>query len=68
MQYEMESSFVEIYNETLRDLLVQNGDAGGRNGGGGESSKLEIKKHPIRTNDMLVTNLTVTKVISQSQV
>lgn len=60
MQYQMEASFVEIYNETLRDLLAtstSNGD-----------TKHEIKMDPNRPGEVYVTNLTPMQVTSEEQV
>ena len=60
MQYQMEASFVEIYNETLRDLLAtstSNGD-----------TKHEIKMDPNRPGEVYVTNLTPMQVTSEAQV
>jgi kinesin family protein C1 len=53
-QYEFEGSFLEIYNETIRDLL-----------GNQEGAKHEIK---IANNDVTVTNLTTVQITSEDQV
>ena len=60
MQYEMEASFVEIYNETIRDLLgsSQNNDL-----------KHDIKMVDAKkTNEVEVTNLNRPIVKTQTQV
>ena len=60
MQYQMEASFVEIYNETLRDLLATSTSDG--------DTKHEIKMDPNRPGEVYVTNLTPTQVTSEEQV
>ena len=57
-QYEFEASFVEIYNETLRDLL----------GNGDTKIKHEIKLVNSKTNELMVTNQTTVRVTSPQQV
>lgn len=58
-QYEFEASFLEIYNETIRDLLGNNSDD---------------QKHDIKMTgsadkkDVMVTNLTTVMVTSEDQV
>ena len=53
-QYEFEASFLEIYNETVRDLL---------------SNKTNVK-HEIKQagHEVEVTNLTLIKVSAESEV
>ena len=60
LQYTMEASFIEIYNETLRDLLST-----GR--------KDKLVKHEIRLDsknqgEVYVTNITPVTISSQEQV
>ena len=52
----MEASFVEIYNESLRDLLVPAGK---------DTQKLCIK---LQGSDVYVTNLTLVTVTNEAQV
>ena len=54
----MEATFLEIYNETLRDLLSSNSS----------SQSLEIKRDPNHSGEVYVTNVTPTVVTSQVQV
>ena len=58
LQYTMEASFLEIYNETIRDLLTS----------GNSDAKLEIKINPNNASDVYVTNLTPVVVTSETQV
>jgi kinesin family protein C1 len=62
LQYDMEASFLEIYNETIRDLLAA-GDA---------TTKHEIKQvvtnNGKQANDVFVTNLKTVSVKSTDQV
>lgn len=53
----MEASFLEIYNETIRDLL-----------GNGKEDKHDIKLNGPNTNDVTVTNLTLVNIVSEDQV
>lgn len=57
-QYSMEGSFLEIYNETIRDLL----------GNGKDDLKHEIKLTGTTSNDVTVTNLTLVTVESEGQI
>ena len=59
-QYKMEASFLEIYNEALRDLLSSSSSEA--------SSKLEIRISPTNSSDVYVTNLTPVTVTSEAQV
>ena len=54
----MRASFVEIYNETLRDLLSN----------GTDQLKHEIKMDPSNAGEVYLTNLTPTTVTSRDQV
>ena len=60
MQYEIQASFLEIYSETIRDLL------------GNPDSKHEIKQvttnNGKQANDVFVTNLKAVAVTSSDQV
>ena len=60
-QYDLEASFLEIYNETIRDLLGSN-----------NNTKHEIKQvitnNGKQANDVLVTNLRTVAVTSSDQV
>lgn len=58
-QYEMEVSFLEIYNETIRDLLGNGQD---------DNVKHEIKMASANSMDVVVTNLTSVKVKNLSEV
>ena len=60
MQYQMEASFVEIYNETLRDLLATSTGDG--------DTKHEIKMDPSRPGEVYITNITPVQVTSEDQV
>ena len=55
----MSASFLEIYNETLRDLLASSS---------GSSASHEIKMDPERPGQVYVTNLTPVPVTSEKQV
>ena len=57
-QYEMEVSFLEIYNETIRDLIRS----------GRDDVKHTIKMKAADSTEFIVTNLTVEKVTKPSQV
>ena len=57
----MEATFVEIYNETLRDLL-----AAGSNSG--DTVKHEIKMDPNRPGEVYITGLSPVHVNSEEQV
>ncbi|XP_064634725.1 carboxy-terminal kinesin 2-like [Lineus longissimus] len=57
-QYLLEASFLEIYNETLRDLL----------GEGKDDQKHDIKLAGPNSNEVVVTNLTLVDVKTQEQV
>ena len=56
-QYDFEASFMEIYNETIRDLL-----------GNGKDLKHDIKMVAANTSEVMVTNMTCIKVLHQEQV
>ncbi|KAL5007768.1 hypothetical protein ScPMuIL_016574 [Solemya velum] len=56
-QYDMEASFLEIYNETIRDLLSN-----------GKEDKYEIKLHGPNSNEVTVTNLTLVNISSEDQI
>ena len=58
LQYQMEASFLEIYNETIRDLLGNNTD----------DMKHEIKMVANNSQETMVTNLTTVAVKKQEQV
>ena len=57
-KYEFQASFLEIYNETIRDLL----------GNGKDDVKHEIKMVAAHSNQIQVTNLTAQAVTQQEQV
>lgn len=57
-QYEFEGSFLEIYNETIRDLL----------GNHAADVKHEIKLTGTGGNDVMVTNLTTLKITCEDQI
>lgn len=59
-EFNFEASYLEIYNETIRDLLVTSG-------GGDETAKLEIRHLPNSTKT-IVTDLTVVPVESPESV
>ena len=63
-QYQLEASFLEIYNETLRDLLAPPTSPSSSN----QDSKLEIRMDPLKSNEVFVTNLTTVPVTSETQV
>ena len=54
----MEVSFLEIYNETIRDLL----------GSGKDDVKHDIKMTSANSSEVVVTNLTTINVSEPSQV
>ena len=54
----MEASFIEIYNETLRDLLVC----------GKRDLKHEIRMDPKNQGKVYVTNITPVLITSEQQV
>lgn len=56
-KYNMEASFLEIYNETIRDLLGNDKDV-----------KHEIKLTGTSSNDVSVTNLTLVNVETDQQI
>ena len=58
LQYQFDGSFLEIYNETIRDLL----------GNGKDDVKHDIKMTGNASNDVMVTNLTVLPVTSPEKV
>ena len=58
VQYQFEAMFLEIYNETIRDLL----------GSHAPDVKHEIKLTGGAGNDVTVTNLTTVNVTSEAQV
>eukprot|EP00731_Ephydatia_muelleri_P006595 Em0003g843a len=60
--YRLEASFLEIYNETLRDLLAPPSSSSN------QDSKLEIRMDPAKSNEVYVTNLTTVEVTSETQV
>ncbi|XP_060069856.1 carboxy-terminal kinesin 2-like [Ylistrum balloti] len=57
-KYSMEASFLEIYNETIRDLL----------GNGKDDVKHDIKLTGSSSNDVTVTNLTFVTVETDTQI
>ncbi|KAK3596665.1 hypothetical protein CHS0354_038897 [Potamilus streckersoni] len=57
-QYQFEASFLEIYNETIRDLL----------GSLKEEVKHEIKLAGQGNNEVVVTNLTIVPVTTEEQI
>eukprot|EP01135_Chromosphaera_perkinsii_P001871 Nk52_evm20s212 gene=Nk52_evmTU20s212 len=60
-EYKFEASFLEIYNETIRDLLVPSNTA--------SNKKYEIKKVPNgQADEVFVTNLTVVEVTNEGTV
>ena len=61
-QYRLEASFLEIYNETLRDLLAPPSSSSN------QDSKLEIRMDPAKSNEVYVTHLTTVEVTSETQV
>lgn len=61
MQYKMSASFLEIYNESLRDLLSSSSN-------GSSTQSHEIKIDPERPGQVYVTNLTPVSVTSEKQV
>ena len=61
IQYKMSASFLEIYNETLRDLLSLSSN-------GSSAPSHEIKIDPERPGQVYVTNLTPVPVTSEKQV
>ena len=63
MQYKMSASFLEIYNESLRDLLTSSS-----NGSSTSNVSHEIKIDPERPGHVYVTNLTPVPVTSEKQV
>ncbi len=56
LQYKMEAMFLEIYNESLRDLLSST------------TQTIEIRKDPQHAGEVYVTNVTPSVVTSQKQV
>ncbi|KAM3912154.1 kinesin-like protein KIFC1 [Leptodactylus fuscus] len=58
-QYKFTASFLEIYNETLRDLLVHRPD---------KKSEYDIRKVSSSSNDVYVTNLRYVEVSSVEEV
>lgn len=57
-EYDMEANFVEIYNETIRDLLASPNS----------NVKHEIKMVDAKSSEVMVSNLTRPTVTSQEQV
>ncbi len=57
LQYKMEAKFLEIYNETIRDLLSSN-----------TKQNIDIKIDPSHQGEVYVTNVTSSVVNSQGQV
>ena len=57
-QYEVEVSFLEIYNETIRDLL----------GNGKDNVKHEIRMVAANSNEVAVSGLTHVKVTTERKV
>merc|ERR1712223_2221695 len=55
-KYKMEASFLEIYNEEIRDLLATE-----------KGLKYDIKKANAKTNDIYVTNLKIEDVTNGSE-
>ncbi|KAL5502837.1 hypothetical protein EMCRGX_G009673 [Ephydatia muelleri] len=60
--YQLEASVLEIYNETLRDLLAPPSSSSN------QDSKLEIRMDPAKSNEVYVTHLTTVEVTSETQV
>lgn len=60
LQYKMEASFLEIYNETLRDLLAPSSSSA--------NSQIDVKLDPSRHGEVYVTNVTPCVVTSVEQV
>ena len=60
-QYTMEASFLEIYNETIRDLLSSNSAPS-------STPSHEIKRDPNTPGEVYVTSLTPVTVTSEIQV
>nr|ADJ19048.1 testis kinesin-like protein KIFC1 [Eriocheir sinensis] len=58
--YKVEASFLEIYNETIRDLLVSSKDA--------KNLVYDVKLVDNKKNDTYVTNLKVVPVTDETQV
>ncbi|KAJ2720443.1 kinesin-like nuclear fusion protein [Coemansia sp. Benny D115] len=67
-EYELEGQFLEIYNETLQDLLAptQRGSSGDKHGAAGNGGKLEI--YQDGEGHTRVKNLTTVKVDSAERV
>ena len=63
MQYKMSASFLEIYNESLRDLLSSSTFSNGSS-----TVSHEIKIDPEQSGHVYVTNLTPVPVTSEKQV
>jgi kinesin family member C1 len=65
-EYRMEAQYLEIYNESLRDLLA--GEVGGEDGGdASKTGKLDIKHHPT-SGRTTVTDACVIEVTSAGDV
>lgn len=58
LQFTFTASFVEIYNETLRDLLYT----------GKASKRPELDVHKLPSGDVTISHLTYEKVSSEDQV
>lgn len=58
VQYDFEVTYLEIYNETIQDLLGNNK----------KDVKHEIRLANPNSNEVYVTNLTINKVTTQQQV
>ena len=58
MQYEFKAQFLEIYNESIRDLLEEKDS----------NTKHEVKLAGPNTNEVIVTNLTTVSVTQENKV
>ncbi|KAJ1680011.1 kinesin-like nuclear fusion protein [Spiromyces aspiralis] len=73
-EYTLEGQFVEIYNETIQDLLVVAGGqdttvtANSGGGGGGDNSKKKLEIHRDKSGRTYIKNVTTTRVDSTDAV
>ncbi len=58
MQYDFKAQFLEIYNESIRDLLEEKDS----------NTKHEVKLAGPNTNEVIVTNLTTVSVTQENKV